>query len=69
MEIRVNGKVENIVSEVSLSVEALLSELGVEAARGVAVAVGEQVVPRSRWQEPVIEAGASVEIIRATQGG
>jgi len=69
MEIRVNGKAQTLPREGAFSVEELLSELGVQVARGVAVAVGDQVVPRSRWQEPLIEAGASVEVIRATQGG
>ncbi|RAL20221.1 thiamine biosynthesis protein ThiS [Lujinxingia litoralis] len=69
MEIRVNGKAHTLKEARPWSVEELLSELGIEAIRGVAVAVGDQVVPRSAWSEPRIEAGTSVEIIRATQGG
>ncbi|MDX2341318.1 sulfur carrier protein ThiS [Micrococcus sp. M4NT] len=36
---------------------------------GVAVAVDEAVVPRSRWDAIVPEAGARLEIVTAVQGG
>jgi len=37
--------------------------------RGVAVAVGTEVVPRSRWTSVVLEPGAVVEIVTAAAGG
>lgn len=37
--------------------------------RGVAVAVGGQVVPRSQWALARLEPGASVEIVTAAAGG
>jgi sulfur carrier protein len=36
---------------------------------GIAVAVDGAVVSRSDWCETVLEAGASIEVITATQGG
>ena len=37
--------------------------------RGVAVAIGSEVVPRSTWAETVIDPGAVVEIVTAAAGG
>lgn len=37
--------------------------------RGVAVAVGEQIVARSAWETTKLEAGDRVEVLHAVQGG
>lgn len=50
------------------TVAQLLSEKGI-AAEGTAVAVAEQVVPRSQWDTTTLSEGASVEILTAVQGG
>ena len=52
------------------TVGELLQQLGVEPrARGVAVAVDGEVVPRADWSSrPVLE-GARVEALTAMQGG
>jgi sulfur carrier protein len=48
----------------------LLSDLGVEpAARGVAVAVDGEVVPRAEWTERRVNEGERVEALSAMQGG
>jgi sulfur carrier protein len=39
------------------------------AARGVAVAVDAEVVPRGQWAQTLLHEGARVEILRAIQGG
>ena len=39
------------------------------AADGTAVAVSEQVVPRSQWESTSLTEGAAVEILTAVQGG
>jgi len=36
---------------------------------GIAVAVGQVVVPRARWAGHRLEAGARVEVLTAAQGG
>jgi sulfur carrier protein len=52
------------------SVAALLERLGVGAeARGVAVAVDGEVVPRSAWERRAVDDGARVEVVGAIQGG
>jgi sulfur carrier protein len=48
----------------------LLADLGVEpAARGVAVAVDGEVVPRAEWPERRVNDGERVEALSAMQGG
>jgi sulfur carrier protein len=39
------------------------------AARGVAVAVDAEVVPRGQWQAHELAEGARIEVLRAIQGG
>jgi sulfur carrier protein len=52
------------------TISDLLSELGVEpAARGVAVAVDGEVVPRAEWPERRVNEGERVEALSAMQGG
>lgn len=46
----------------------LLEEKGIDA-DGTAVAVSEQVVPRSQWESTSLTEGAAVEILTAVQGG
>jgi sulfur carrier protein len=52
------------------TIEELLADLGVEArARGVAVAVDGEVVPRAAWGDRRITEGQRVEALSAMQGG
>jgi sulfur carrier protein len=52
------------------TVAELLVELGVDAgARGVAVAVDGEVVPRAAWAELRVNEGQRVEALSAMQGG
>jgi sulfur carrier protein len=52
------------------TVAALLERLGFgERARGLAVALDGEVVPRSEWHSAQLAPGARVEVVGATQGG
>lgn len=52
------------------TLERALERLGVEReARGVAVAVDGEVVPRSAWPSFRLSEGARVEVLTAMQGG
>jgi len=52
------------------TVAELLAELGVEtSARGVAVAVDGEVIPRAEWGERRVNEGERVEALSAMQGG
>jgi sulfur carrier protein len=51
------------------TVETAVRESGAEAARGVAVAVDGEVVPRGEWELLPLRDGQQVEVLRAVQGG
>ncbi|MFH6889830.1 MULTISPECIES: sulfur carrier protein ThiS [Corynebacterium] len=50
------------------TITELLDEQNI-AADGTAVAVSEQVVPRSQWESTSLTEGAAVEVLTAVQGG
>jgi sulfur carrier protein len=52
------------------TVRRLLDTLDVpDGARGVAIAVDAEVVPRGEWETTELDDGARVEVLRAIQGG
>ena len=52
------------------TVEAAVRAAGApEAARGVAVAVDGEVVPRGQWSSIRLRDGQQVEVVNAVQGG
>jgi sulfur carrier protein len=64
----VNGEAHEL--ERGTTVRALLDALEVPGgARGVAVAVDAEVVPRGEWDTTELDEGARVEVLRAIQGG
>jgi sulfur carrier protein len=63
--IQVNS--EDVVVDENMTVAALLKSLGYPD-RGIAVAVDQAVVPRSRWATALSD-GASIEVVTAVQGG
>ncbi len=66
--ITLNGERSQLPAGESLA--DLLAGLGVEAgARGVAVAVDGEVVPRGRWDTFTLADDARVEVLSAMQGG
>ncbi len=73
ISVRVNGDVRRLdagttVTDVVAAVRpAAVDDSG--RARGVAVAVDEQVVPRPQWDATTLDDGAVVEIVSATPGG
>lgn len=68
MNVLLNGRSTPVDDAVSLA--ALLQSIGVDASRrGVAVAVNDDVVPRSAWAERRLAEADRVEVIQATVGG
>jgi sulfur carrier protein len=66
--ITLNGRHAELDAGESLA--ALLAHLGVrEDARGVAVAVDGEVVPRGAWSTFTLPTDARVEVLGAMQGG
>jgi sulfur carrier protein len=63
-----NGRPRELPAPPTLA--AALAELDVAPdARGVAVAVDGEVIPRARWIELELGDGARVEVLTAMQGG
>jgi sulfur carrier protein len=66
--VHLNGAPREVID--GATVGTLVDDLEVERARrGVAVAVGGEVVPRATWDERVLTEGARVEVVHAVQGG
>jgi sulfur carrier protein len=66
--IRLNGQDSDV--RAGESVAEVLGRLDVASdARGVAVAVDGEVVPRAQWDSFVLQEHARVEVLTAMQGG
>lgn len=68
MELCVNGQRRQFAAD-ELSIDRMLEVLEIDQRQGLAVAVNDRVVTRSKWEETTVDDGDDVEIIRATQGG
>ena len=68
MNIVLNGKKQAVQDGATLA--TLLRESNITVTTdGIAVAVNDSVVPRRRWAEMQLEAGDTIEVIHAVQGG
>jgi sulfur carrier protein len=66
MTVLVNGGPRELPA--GATVTELIASLG-GPGRGVAVAVGDVVVPRSEWDSTVLQDGERIEVLVAVQGG
>lgn len=66
--ITVNGE-RREAREGTVVAEVVTDLVGAPGARGVAVAVNGEVVPRASWDTTTVAAGDRVEVLTATQGG
>lgn len=68
MNIKVNGKTKAVSP--GLTLQQLLLDLEIDPSRpGIAVAVDQEVIPRTQWVETEIQSDNEIEVIRAAQGG
>ncbi len=67
MEITINN--QNYQLRETCSVEQLLSDMQVPNTRGIAIAVNQQIIPKSDWNTHTIQHGDQLTLIKATQGG
>ena len=67
MKIRLNGDPVDLAP--GATVAAAVAALDARAARGVAVAVDGEVVPRAGWAATELADGARIEVLTAVQGG
>jgi len=67
MTIRVNDHPREILTGLVLA--ELVRDLGLADRKGVAVAINDEVVPRSTWPTRTLVGSDHVLVIQATQGG
>ena len=63
----INGETFQFESTKNLSL--FFKELHVETPKGIAVAINNKVIPRSRWDQHLVNDNDHIIIIKATQGG
>lgn len=64
----VNGAARDLAPGATV-VDVVVLLTGGSEGRGIAVAVNDEVVPRSRWQETALRDGDAVEVLTAVPGG
>ena len=69
VEITVNGEAQTLPVGSTLGGLLRVHEIDPEAARGVAVAVNDEIVRREAWDQTPLSTGDRVEIVTAKQGG
>lgn len=65
MKVKINN---NQTETQAANVKALAEELNLPSA-GVAIAIGNTMVPRSNWENTAVEEGADIVIVKAFCGG
>ena len=67
MNIRVNDQPRKVAADTALA--ELACALGLGERKGLAIAINDEVVPRSGWAGRRLVEGDRVLVIQATQGG
>lgn len=67
MNVIVNNKSVELPDASGIS--ALLAQLNITSPQGIAIAINEQVLPKSEWESCTLKNNDAVLLIRATQGG
>jgi sulfur carrier protein len=67
MQIHFNGSVADVEDKCSL--QDFLRENGLHEAKGIAVAVNEEVITRKDWPATDLQPNDSILVIKAAQGG
>lgn len=66
MIIRLNDKTYNVEDEITL--ETFIDSLAISK-QGIAIAIGYQVIPKSKWKETILTDGIELMLIQAVSGG
>jgi sulfur carrier protein len=67
MNVFVNNEKREILNQ--LTIIQLLSDIKLNSPKGIAVAINNEVIPKSGWEKYLLNENDKVTIIRATQGG
>lgn len=68
MKIKLNNKELTIPSD-STKLEFLLQDQQLYREQGIAVAINDEILPKSNWKEYSVQENDNILIITATQGG
>ena len=68
MNIKINGEVLELKDKMNLS-EFVTLRLNGKEPRGIAVALNDMIIPKSKWNDTLLKENDSVEIVHAVQGG
>jgi len=69
MEILLNDKPQQFPEKETLTAEELVSLTYPNSQKGIALALGDRVIPKANWGETIIKPQDKVLIFKATQGG
>ncbi|MBX9853238.1 MAG: sulfur carrier protein ThiS [Cytophagaceae bacterium] len=56
-------------TENQITVDQLLNQIQMQAAKGIAIAINNEVIPKNSWNNHYLKDSDKVTIIKATQGG
>jgi len=65
--ISINNKACSV--EKNSSLVKVLEQNGIQSQKGIAVAVNNVVIPKTEWQNKILNENDKITIIKATQGG
>ena len=68
MNIKINGKITEIAESLNVT-DFIALHLNGKEPRGIAIAVNDIIIPKSKWSETVIAENDNIEIVHAVQGG
>ena len=69
MEISINNQRKSFPDRQNISAEELVSLTYPNIQKGIALAIGERVIPKEQWKETLVQPEDKILIFRATQGG
>ncbi|MES2703971.1 MAG: sulfur carrier protein ThiS [Bacteroidota bacterium] len=67
MDVYINSKLHKLHTDAKVT--DALAALDLAQAKGIAIAINNDVVPRGSWNDHILQPGDKVTLIRATQGG
>jgi sulfur carrier protein len=68
MELKINNQIKQFQAD-ALSIQALLDIEIPQKQNGIAVAINNNVIPKSNWNNQLVSESDDILIISATQGG
>ncbi len=68
MELKINNQIKQFQAD-ALSIQALLDIEIPQKQNGIAVAINNNVIPKSNWDNQLVSESDDILIISATQGG